>query len=330
VRRREFITLLGCSATAWPLAARAQQGERVRRIGVLMGGFVANDPEGQARVTAFQGSLQGLGWVGGRSAEIEYRWAPTTDLMQTYAKEIVEWQPDVILGQTTPAVGALMRATPTIPIVFVQVNDPVGQGMVQSLSNPGGHVTGFSAFEFSLGSKWLEILKEIAPHVARVAVIFNPKTAPYFGSFLRPLEAAALSVAVESIATSVHDAAEIERGIALFANVPNGGLIVLPDTFTLVNRAQIIALANEHRLPAIYPFRYHAVDGGLVSYGIDTIDLYRRAASYVDRILRGAKPADLPVQQPTKFELAINLKTAKILGLTFPPGLLATADEVIE
>jgi putative tryptophan/tyrosine transport system substrate-binding protein len=330
VRRREFIALLGGAAAAWPLAARAQQAERMRRIGLLMGGLVAGDLEGQARIKAFQSALQDLGWVEGRSAEINYCWAPTADLMQTCAKEIVAWQPDVILGQTTPAVDTLMRTTPTIPIVFVQVNDPVGQGMVQSLSNPGGHVTGFSAFEFSLGSKWLEILKEIAPHVARVAAIFNPNTAPYFGSFLRPFEAAALSVAVEPIAISVHDAKEIEHGIALFANVPNGGLIVVPDTFTLVNRAPIIALANKHRLPTIYPFRYYAVDGGPISYGIDTIDLYRRAASYVDRILRGTKPGDLPIQQPTKFELAINLKTAKALGLDVPPSLLARADEVIE
>jgi putative ABC transport system substrate-binding protein len=294
------------------------------------GGFVASDPEGQARIKAFQSALQDLGWMDGRSIQIDYRWANNAELMQTSAKELVEWQPDVILVSTTPGVTAVTRATRTIPIVFVQVNDPVGQGLVQSLSKPGGNATGFSAFEFSLGGKWLEILKDIAPRVARVAVIFNPSTAPYFGSFLQPLTAAASSLAVEPIATPVHEDAEIERAVVMFAQVPHGALIVLPDTFTLVNRAQIIALAHQHRLPAIYAFRYFVSDGGLISYGINTIDLYRRAAAYVDRILRGEKPSDLPIQLPTKYELVVNLRTAKALGLAVPETLLARADEVIE
>jgi putative tryptophan/tyrosine transport system substrate-binding protein len=241
IGRRKFLATLGGAVAAWPLAARAQQPVRMRRISVLMGGFVASDPEGQARIKAFQSALQDLGWMDGRSIQIDYHWANNAELMQTSAKELVERQPDVILVSTTPGVTAVTRATRTIPIVFVQVNDPVGQGLVQSLSKPGGNATGFSAFEFSLGGKWLEILKDIAPRVARVAVIFNPSTAPYFGSFLQPLTAAASSLAVEPIATPVHEAAEIERAVAMFAQVPHGALIVLPDTFTLVNRAQIIA-----------------------------------------------------------------------------------------
>jgi putative ABC transport system substrate-binding protein len=250
----------------WPLAARAQETQRVRRIGMIMN-TSADDPEGQAHVTTFQQALQGLGWSA-RSIHIDYRWAPDAALMQTFAKELVELQPDVIFAQSTPAVGALMRVTRATPIIFLQVNDPVGQGWVQSLSKPGGHVTGFTAFEFSIGGKWLEILKEIAPRIARVAIIFNPETAPFAESFLGPLKASASSLGVEALAAPIHDAAEIERTVAAFALVPNGGLIVLPDTSTLVHRARIIALAGQHRLPAIYAFRYHAVDGGLMSYGM--------------------------------------------------------------
>jgi putative ABC transport system substrate-binding protein len=331
MKRREFITLLGGAVAAWPPAAHAQQPDRVRLIGI-MSANVENDTEGQARHAAFRQGLQQSGWTEGRNIRTQYRWADNDlNLMRTYAKELVELQPDVIIGHTTPVVAALLRETRTIPIIFTTVADPVGSGFVASLAHPGGNATGFINLEASLGGKWLELLKEITPHVTRVAFIFNPQTAPGAGSyFLRAFEAAAASFAVQPIMTPVHDSAEIEAAITALAREHSAGLVVMPDIFTSTNRSRIISLTALHRLPAIYPFRYMALDGGLISYGVDLVDLHRRAASYVDRILRGAQPAELPVQLPTKFELTINLKTAKTLGLDVPATLLARADEVVE
>ena len=329
MRRREFITL-GGATVAWPLVARAQQAERMRRIAMLSG-FAASDPEAQTRVAAFQQGLRDLGWIEGRNIHIDFRWSTGgTDEMRTFAKELVELKPDLIVGMTTPAVAALVQETKTIPIVFVNIVDPLGRGFISNLAQPGGNVTGFLNFEFSMGGKWLETLKQIAPGVRRVALLFNPDTAPFAGSFVRVVETAAPSFAVEPIAAAVHDDAELERTVADFAGKPAGGLIILPDAFTTGHRDPIIALAARYRLPAVYPLRVFAASGGLVSDGVDPIDIARRAASYVDRILRGTKPGDLPVQAPTKFELVINLKTAKALGLEIPPTLLARADEVIE
>jgi putative ABC transport system substrate-binding protein len=330
VRRREFITLLGGAAAAWPLAARAQQPERMRRIGVLQP-LAANDPEAPPRVKAFHRRLQELGWTDGHNVRIDYRWAPgDTARMRAEAAELVSLKPDVIVGGSTPVVLALRAETRTIPILFVQVIDPVAAGFVTSLARPGGNLTGITNFEFTMGGKWLETLKEISPQLARVAVLYNPKTAPYAGVLLRSIAAAAPSFAMEPTDTPFQDAAETERAIDAFAEKSNGGLLVLPDASTLVHRDLIIARAAQHRLPAVYPFRYFAVSGGLVSYGIDAADTYRQVASYVDRVLRGTKPEELPVQAPTKFELVINLKTAKALGLDVPPTLIARADEVIE
>jgi ABC-type uncharacterized transport system substrate-binding protein len=331
MKRREFIALLG-GATAWPLAARAQRVERTRRIGVLMASAEA-DPESGPRVAVFERGLIELGWIPGRNTLIDYRWAaaePT--LMQAFAKELVDLQPDVILASTTPVVAALARETGTIPIVFVVVSDPIGSGFVKSLPRPGGNITGFINIEASLGGKWLELLKEVAPHTRIVSVLFNPDTAPHAEYYIHPFEAAAPSFAVKPSRLPVRSVPEIEQAIFSLGRAAhaNNGLIVLPDTFITVHRRAIISAAARSNLPAIYPFRYMAGDGGLISYGIDLTDLYRRAAPYVDRILKGTKPADLPVQQPTKFEFAINLKTAKSLGLEIPPTLLARADEVIE
>jgi putative tryptophan/tyrosine transport system substrate-binding protein len=311
MRRREFITLLGGAVAVWPLTARAQRTERMRRIGVLVGS-AESDPESVPRVTAFERGLTELGWVSGRNVLIDYRWAAGEYAhMQGLAKELVELQPDVLLASSTPVVAALARETGTIPIVFVVVSDPIGSGFIESLARPGGNMTGFINIESSLGGKWLELLKETAPRISRVAVMFNPDTAPHAEYYVRPFEGAAASLAVKP------------------STAPSG-LIVLPDTFTTVHRRAIISAAASSNVPAIYPFRYMAGDGGLISYGVDLVDLYRRAAPYVDRILKGGKPADLPVQQPTKFEFAINLKTAKALGLDVPSALLARADEVIE
>ena len=331
IRRRDFITLLGGAAAAWPLAARGQQAERIRRIGVLVG-FAASDVEAQARVTAFRQKLQELGWTEGSNVRIHERWAAgDAERMRSYAAELVGLEPDVIVGVAVSAVIALRRATRSIAIVFTQVSDPIGSGLIESVALPGGNVTGFTNFESTMGSKWLELLKEIAPSVKRAAFIFNPKTAAGQGSFyLRPFEAAALALEVESVAAPVDDAAEIEKAIAVLGREPGGGLVVMPDAFTLVHRESLVDLATRHRLPAVYPFRFFATRGGLVSYGINPTEQFPRAATYVDRILKGAKPNDLPVQAPTKFELVINLKTAKALGLDVPPMLLARADEVIE
>jgi putative ABC transport system substrate-binding protein len=329
VKRRAFITLLGGAAAAWPPAARAQQPDQMRRIGVLQP-LAANDPDAQLRVSAFHRRLQELGWMDGHNVRIDYRWAPGDTARRVQAAELVSLKPEAIVAASTPVVAALRAETRTIPILFVQVIDPVAAGFVTSLARPGGNLTGITNFEFTMGGKWFETLKEISPQLARVAVLYNPKTAPYAGSLLRSVAAAAPSFAMEPTDTPVQDAAEIERAIDTFAQKSNGGLLVLPDASTLLHRDLIIACAAQYRLPAVYPFRYFAVSGGLVSYGTDAADTYRQVASYVDRILRGTKPEELPVQAPIKFELVINLKTAKALGLDVPPMLLARADEVIE
>jgi ABC-type uncharacterized transport system substrate-binding protein len=325
MRRREFITLLGGAAAAWPLVARAQRPERVRHIGVLTT-LAASDPEAQPRVRAFQQGLQKLGWTEGSNLRIDYRWAgDDPGLIEAYAAEIVGVGPDVILANATPPLSAILRKTRTIPIVFVQVIDPVSRGFVSSLAQPGGNITGFTNFEFPMGSKWVEMLKEIAPTVASVSVVFNPNTAPYGGSFFEQIKTSATSLAIEANEALVHDVAGLESAAEIAAK-SNGSLIILPDTFTTVNRDIIIKLATVHRLPAVYPFRYFATRGGLISYGVDAVDMYRRSAVYVDRILRGERAADLPVQAPTKYELVINLKTAKALGLDIPATVLARAD----
>ncbi len=328
MRRREFMTLLGGAAIGWPLSARAQ-GERMRHIGVLMG-IAESDPARQSFVSAFTGALQELGWSNGRNIQIEYRWgAGDAERIRKFARELVEMRLDLIVGHTTPVVAALKAQTRTIPIVFTQVSDPVGSGFIDGFAKPGGNVTGFTNLESSMSSKLVELLKEVAPGITRVAVMFNPDTAPDRGSyFLRPVEAAAPSLHVEVVAAPVHNDAEIEAAITTL--VPATGLIVMPDVFILAHREQILALANRDRLPAAYAYRLFAASGGMLSYGTDLADLFRRAAPYVDRILTGTKPAELPVQQPTKFELVINLRTAKALGLNVPLSLQAGADEVIE
>jgi putative ABC transport system substrate-binding protein len=328
MRRREFITLLG-GAAAWPGIASAQQGDRTRRIGVLTG-YAAGDPEGQARVGAFRQGLRELGWIETHNVWIDVRWAAADpDLLRTYAAELVGMTPDVILVNNPQGVTAVQRERRNIAIVFAGVSDPVGLHFVDSLARPGGNITGFTTFEFSPVAKLLDALKEIAPGVTRVALIFDPDNPSSVGH-VRSLETAARSFAVNSVAVAVHNPAEIERAIEAFADERNGGLLVPPNTTLTSHRDLIVALADRFRLPAVYPFRVFVTAGGLMSYGADRIDQFRRAASYVDRILRGAKPADLPVQQPSKFELVINLKTAKALGLEVPPTLLARADEVIE
>jgi putative tryptophan/tyrosine transport system substrate-binding protein len=331
MRRREFITLLAGAAAAWPVGARAQQpGERMRRVGVLVP-FPESEPVAQARVAAFREGLQKLGWTEGRNIRIDTRWAALdAEAMQRYAKELVGLQPDLILSQSTPNTAALLQQTRTIPIVFVQVTDPVGSGFVASISRPGGNVTGFTTMEQTMAGKWLELLKEIAPRVNRVALLFNPATATFAEIYLNSFKAAAASFAVEAIGAPVRSTSELEPVIAAQAREPNGGLIVMPDIFMTGHRSEITLLAARYRLPAVYPFRYFAEIGGLLSYGNDPVDLVRRAATYADRILKGEKPSELPVQAPVKFELAINLKTAKALGLEVPPTLLARADEVIE
>jgi ABC-type uncharacterized transport system substrate-binding protein len=325
MRRREFITLLGGAAAAWPLAVRAQQGERMRRIGVLQI-LAENDPEWVARQAAFEQALQALGWSKDRNVRIDYRSAGgDPNRVRKYAAELVALAPDVILTSGNLTVVSLLQVTRTIPVVFVQVVDPVGGGLVESLARPGGNATGFTQFEYSLSGKWLELLKEIVPRVSRVAVIRDPTAIHGIGQFA-VIQAVAPSLGVE---LRPINPAEIERPLAAFAGSSNGGLIVTSGGTAFV-RDLIVPLAARHRLPAVYPYRYYVTDGGLVSYGPDTIHQFRRGAGYVDRILKGEKPADLPVQAPTKYELVINLKTARALGLTVPPTLLARADEVIE
>ena len=327
--RREFITLLGGAAAAWPLAARAQQGERMRRIGVIMN-FTADDAEGQARLAAFLQGLQETGWAVGRNVRIDLRWGGgDADLIHKQAAELVALAPDVVLASAIPVAGPLLQATRTVPIVFVQVVDPVGAGLVASLARPGGNTTGFTLFEYGIGGKYVELLKEIAPDVSRVAVLRDAASASGIG-LLGAIQSVASSFGMELTPVGVSDAGEIDRAVTAFAGASNGGLIVTGNTLTIVHRKLIFTLAARHRLPAIYPLRFFVSDGGLISYGPDSIDPYRRAAGYVDRILKGERPADLPVQAPTKYELVINLKTARALGLTVPDRLLARADEVIE
>jgi ABC-type uncharacterized transport system substrate-binding protein len=327
MRRREFITLL-CGAAAWPLAARAQQGERMRRIGVLMPLF-AGDPEAQVRSTVFAQSLQQLGWTVGRNLQIDYRFAGgEADRIRQYAAELVALAPDVIMTVGSSTVAPMQQATRTIPIVFTNLADPVGAGVVQSLARPGGNATGFTNFEYSMSGKWVELLKQVAPGVTRAAVLRDITAAAGMGQF-GAIRSVAQSLGVELTPLGVSDAGELERGVSAFARSGNGGLIVTAGG-TAFRRDLFIRLASRHKLPAVYPFRYYAKDGGLISYGPDTLDPVRRATEYVDRILKGEKAADLPVQAPTKFELVINLKTAKALGLEVPPSLLARADEVIE
>ena len=326
--RRELISLLGGAAAAWPLAARAQQAGRTRRIGVLMSAS-ESDPEYQADWVAFRETLQKLGWTD--NIRIEARWGVgDTDGLQKSAKELVALQPELIFSQSTPTTAALLQQTRTIPIVFAQVVDPVGSGFVASLPRPGGNVTGFLSSAGSMAGKWLELLKEIAPRVTKVAFVFNPATAPYFEYYLNPFKDAAASFALEAIAAPVHNTSELESIVAAQARAPNGGLIVMPDSYLVAHRANVIALAARHRLPAVYPLRAFSEFGGLLSYGNDPLDNYRRAATYVDRILKGAKPSELPVQAPVKFELVINLKTARALDLDVPVQLQQRADEIIE
>ena len=331
MRRREFISLLGGAAAAWPLAARAQQGERMRRIGVLMSA-VEGDQTGLESITAVAQGLAELGWTVGRNIRIEYRWgAGDLDRFRRYAAELIALSPDVVLATAGSIVGAFQQASRSVPIVFVTTVDPVGGGWVESLSRPGTNATGFAAYEFSMSGKRLELLKEIAPDIKRVAVIRDPSV-PAGSGGLAAIQTVAPSLGVELTPVGVRDAGEIERAITAFARGSNGGLILVgPPSSVARYRDLIIALAARHRLPAIYPgSRWYVIDGGLISYGPDPIDQYHRAAAYVDRILKGEKPADLPVQQPTKFELIVNLKTARALGLEISPMLLARADEVIE
>jgi putative tryptophan/tyrosine transport system substrate-binding protein len=324
VKRREFITLLGGVSAAWPFAARAQ-AELNRRIGVLMA-LDANDPQGQSEVKALRQGFQELGWIEGRNLQLEFSWSGSEpDRIQVAAKELVGLPCEVIFARSTPVVAALLKETRTIPIVFAYVVDPVGSGFVQSFALPGGNVTGFQTYEFTIAGKWLQMLVEVAPSVRRVGLVYNPATAP--PGFLRALETPAPSTSVQLVHAPVHNSAEIDAAIAGLAREPGGGLMMMPDTFNDANHAQFIALAAKHGLPAVYPHRF---DDGLICYGPDLPDVLRRAASYVDRILRGEKPGDLPVQAPTKYELVINLKTAKALGLTIPPHLLAIADEVLQ
>jgi putative ABC transport system substrate-binding protein len=329
IRRRDFLTLLGGAAAFWPLGARAQ-GERMRRVGVLMAAYSQTDREGQTRIAAFLETFQRLGWTDGRNVRIAYRWDDgDADRIKTSAAEMVRSAPDVIVALGSPALSELQRLTSTIPIVFTQVADAVGSGFVAGQARAGGNITGFSNFEPAMGGKWLGVLKEAAPNLSRVAVLYGSDSVGSV-AILHTTETVAPSFGVTVTAVEVHEGGEIEGAVAKFADQPDGGLIVVPHPSTVANRASIIILAARHRLPAIYPFRYFAAEGGLMSYGPDQIDQWRGAADYVDRILRSEKPGDLPVQAPTKYELVVNMKTAKALGFNIPPGLPLRADEVIE
>jgi putative ABC transport system substrate-binding protein len=330
VRRREFITLVGGAAAIWPVAARAQQAG-ARRIGVLMP-FAMADAAGKLELAGFAQQLKDLGWTDGGNLRIDYRWSAGNPAnMQAMAKELIALQPDVLFSRSTPVTKAVLQQTRTIPVVFAVVSDPVGDGLVASVARPGGNATGFTNAEASLTGKWLGLLKEMMPGITRVAFLYDPKVAPGGGAYYTKLiEAAAPQFAVTSTAIPVHNAADVESAVGDFVRRPNGGLIVLPDATTNLHRERIIALAAQHRVPAVYAFRYIAADGGLMSYGVDVVELFRRAATYVDRILRGVKPADLPVQLPEKFQLVLNLKTAAAMGLTVPTSLQLLADEVIE
>jgi len=330
MRRREFVGLCGAVAATWPIALRAQQGERVRRIGVLMASTL-DDPESQARIAAFQQSLQQLRWIDGRNVSIDTRWATTNpDDIRRHAAELAALTPDVILAGTgTATVAPLLQATRTVPIVFALVIDPVGAGFVDSLARPGGNATGFTVFEYGMSGKWLELLKQLSPAVTRAAVLRDPTIASGIGQFAA-VQAVAPSLGVDLSAVDVRDAGEIERAITAFARSSNGGLIVTANALATRHRELIITLAAQHRLPAVYPYRRFVDDGGLVSYGPDFVDQYRQAAGYIDRVLKGEKPAEMPVQAPIKYGIVINLKTIKSLGLTVPPAVLARADEAIE
>jgi len=330
MRRRELIMLLGATAVAWPLAARAQQSDRMRRIGVLMG-WAESDSIGQSGIKSIREGLRGLGWIEGRNISIDVRWgASEAARTDSSAKELVASHPDVLVAGSTAGVAALLRETRTIPIVFVVVSDPIGSGFVETFAHPAGNVTGLTNVESSLAGKWPQLLKEIAPATTHAKIMFNPATATYADFFVRPFLASGPLLELALDTAPVRDDAEIESAVGALAREPGGGLVVMPDGFTTDHRAAIIALATRHKLPTIYPDRFYAVDGGLISYGVDLIDLFRRATLYVDRIMKGDKPADLPVQQPTKFEFVINLKTAQALSLTVPLALRARADEVIE
>jgi putative ABC transport system substrate-binding protein len=330
MKRRKFITLIGGAAAVWPFVALAQQRDRMLRIGVLMG-YAENDAEAKSWVTGLVEALKKLGWIEGSNVQIDYRWASgNVERLRSYAGELLGLKPDLILAGSTPALAAISQQTRAIPIVFANVADPIGQGFVSSLAHPEGNVTGFTSLEFSIAAKWIEILKEFSPSLTKVALMFNPETAPYFPSFLGPIETAASSFAVKTIITPVHDAADVEHTISAFGHELNGGIVVVPSAFVTIHRQLIFEQVARNRLPAVYGFSYYAYSGGLISYGINVRDMYIRAASYIDRILKGEKPAELPIQAPTKFELVINLKTAKTLGLTVPQSLLARADEVIE
>jgi putative ABC transport system substrate-binding protein len=330
IGRRQFISALGGAAVTWPLTAHAQPG-RMRRIGVLMA-HAEGDREFEDYLAAFREGLQKLGWTEGRNIRIDARWGALdgAEARQRFAKELVALEPDVILTQNTPPTASMLQQTRTIPIIFVIVADPVGSGFVESLARPGGNATGFTIMEPTMSGKWLELLKEIAPRVNRAAFLFNPATAPYVEYYLNPFKAAAASLGVEAVLAPVQDKAELDTIIAAQAREPNGGLILIPDGFLNVHRAEIILLTARYRLPAVYPWRFFAELGGLLSYGSEQSDQFRLAATYVDRIIKGEKPSELPVQAPVKFELVINLKTAKVLGLDVPLHLQQLADEVIE
>ena len=329
MRRRDFFGLVGGAALA-PLAARAESG--IRRIGVLIGNS-EGDGQSTSGLASFRKSLAELGWVEGRNLQIDIRWGRSQlDRIETLVQELVALKPDILLAHSTPVTAAMQRATKSIPIVFIIVSDPVGSGFVQSLPHPGGNITGFINIEASLGGKWAELMKEVSPSVDHAGILFNPETAPYFAYYVAPFEAAARALGFEPLASPVRSSEDIERAVSQVAARPNGSLVIAPDIFTarIDNLRHVKSLAERYRIPTVYPYRFMINDGGLISYGIDQLDLYRRAPAYIDRILKGANPAELPVQLPTKFELAVNLKTAKELGLTLPATLLGRADEVIE
>jgi putative ABC transport system substrate-binding protein len=329
MRRREFLAFAGSTAVTWPLAANAQRGDRMRRIGMLMG-YAEGDLEGQARVTAFLDGLQKLGWTQGQNIRVDIGWAGETEARRRLAKEIVALQPDLILSNNTLTTEELLLETHTVPILFGGVSDPVGSGFVATLRRPGGNVTGFINTEPPLAGKWVQLLKEIAPRVDHITLLLSLETASYNESYVNSFKAAAASIGVEAIVAPIRDKAEIEPVVAAQALSPNGGLVVMPSSFFIAHRAEVISLAARHRLPCVYPFRGFAEQGGLLSYGNDQMDNFRRAASYADRILKGEKPGELPVQAPVKYELVLNLKTANNLGLNVPLSLQQRADEVIE
>ncbi|MGC1562435.1 MAG: ABC transporter substrate-binding protein [Bradyrhizobium sp.] len=331
MQRRAFITLIGGAAFAWPLAARAQQPQRVRRIGVLMA-HAETDPEYRDYLAAFREELHKLGWTEGRNIQIDTRWGALDDakVRQQSANELIALQPDLIITQNTPPTATMLKQTRTVPVIFVIVADPVGSGFVSNLARPGGNATGFMIMEPTIASKWLELLKEIAPRINRVAFLFNPATTPYNDIYLKPFKAAALSLRVEPTAASVHDLSELEAVFAAQAGWPNSGVIIMPDGFMNVHRAEVVSLAARYRVPAVYPWRYFTELGGLLSYGNEQRDSFRLAATYADRILKGERPGELPVQAPVKFELIINMKTAEALGLDVPLRLQQLADKVID